>query len=75
MFTYSDRKWILDSTIGYTNDLRPRLRQHKAGKCCATAHRNPWKLIYYEAYLNQADATGRERYLKSGAGRGFLKHN
>ena len=54
MFTYSDRKWILDSTIGYTNDLRARLRQHKAGKCCATAHRNPWKLIYYEAYLNQA---------------------
>ena len=59
--------------IGYTNDLRARLRQHKAGKCCATAHRNPWKLIYYEAYLNQADAMGRERYLKSGAGRGFLK--
>ena len=59
--------------IGYTNDLRARLRQHKAGKCCATAHRNPWKLIYYEAYLNHADAMGRERYLKSGAGRGFLK--
>ena len=39
----------------------------------ATGHRNPWKLIYYEAYLNQADAMGRERYLKSGAGRGFLK--
>ena len=59
--------------IGYTNDLRARLRQHKAGKCCATAHRTPWKLIYYEAYLNQADAMDRERYLKSGAGRGFLK--
>ena len=59
--------------IGYTNDLRARLRQHKAGKCCATAHRNPWKLIYCEAYLNQADAMGRERFLKSGAGRGFLK--
>ncbi len=33
----------------------------------------PWQLIYYEAYLNQADALGRERYLKSGAGRRFLK--
>jgi hypothetical protein len=30
-------------------------------------------LIYYEAYLNQADALGRERYLKSGVGRRFLK--
>jgi hypothetical protein len=30
-------------------------------------------LIYYEAYLEQADALGRERYLKNGAGRTFLK--
>jgi putative endonuclease len=39
----------------------------------ATSHRGPWQLIYYEAYLNQADALGRERYLKSGAERRFLK--
>jgi len=31
------------------------------------------KLIYYEAYLDPTDALGRERYLKSGAGRRFLK--
>ena len=59
--------------IGYTIDLRTRLRQHKTGKSFSTARRNPWKLIYYEAYVNQADALGRERYLKSGAGRRFLK--
>ena len=35
--------------------------------------RGPWKLIYYEAYLEQADALGREKYLKSGAGRRFLQ--
>ena len=39
----------------------------------ATSHRGPWKLIYYEAYPNQEDALGRERYLKSGSGRRFLK--
>ncbi len=33
----------------------------------------PWRLIYYEAYLNQEDALGREKYLKSGSGRRFLK--
>jgi predicted GIY-YIG superfamily endonuclease len=32
-----------------------------------------WKLIYYEAYLEQVDALGREKYLKSGAGRRFLR--
>ena len=59
--------------IGYTNNLRIRLKEHRAGKSFATAHRSPWTLVYYEAYIEQADALGRERYLKSGAGRRFLK--
>ena len=59
--------------IGYSNNLRARVRQHNDRKSFATAHRGPWKLIYYEAYLNQTDALGRERSLKSGAGRRFLK--
>jgi len=59
--------------IGFSTNLRQRLKQHTAGKSFATAHRGPWKLIYYEAYLDQEDALGREKYLKSGAGRKFLK--
>ena len=59
--------------IGYSANLRKRLRQHSQGDSFATSYRSPWKLIYYEAYLEQADALGRERYLKSGAGRRFLK--
>jgi putative endonuclease len=43
------------------------------GNSFGTSHRGPWKLVYYEAYLEQADALGRERYLKSGAERRFLK--
>ncbi|PYJ42735.1 MAG: excinuclease ABC subunit C [Verrucomicrobia bacterium] len=59
--------------IGYTANLRKRFAQHAKGTSLATSHRGPWKLIYYEAYLNQEDALGRERYLKSGSGRRFLK--
>ena len=59
--------------IGYSGNLRKRLAQHKQGAAFATAHRGPWKLIYYEAYTELADALGRERYLKSGSGRCFLK--
>ena len=59
--------------IGYTANLRKRFEQHVQGDSFATAYRRPWKLIYYEAYLEEADAIGRERYLKSGAGRRFLK--
>ena len=59
--------------IGYSSDLKKRLAQHKRGAATATSYRGPWKLIYYEAYVEQADALGRERYLKSGSGRRFLR--
>jgi len=59
--------------IGYTSNLRTRLRQHSEGNSFATSYRGPWKLIYYEAYLEQADALGREKYLKGGDGRRFLQ--
>ncbi len=59
--------------VGFSTNLRARLRQHQEGASIATSHRGPWKLIYYEAYLNQEDALGRERYLKSGSGRRFLR--
>jgi len=59
--------------IGFSTDLRRRLKEHEGGKSFATSYRGPWCLIYYEAYLEQEDAMGRERYLKSGAGRRFLK--
>lgn len=59
--------------IGFSSNLRLRLKTHRDGNAPATAHRGPWKLVYYEAYLIQADALGREKYLKSGAGRKFLK--
>ena len=55
--------------IGFSTNLRARLRQHQDGESFATSHRGPWKLIYYEAYTDREDAEGREKFLKSGAGR------
>jgi putative endonuclease len=59
--------------IGFSADLRRRLGEHRQGLAFATSFRGPWRLIYYEAYLEQPDALGREQYLKSGGGRRFLK--
>ena len=59
--------------IGYSTNLRRRFAQHNEGSAFATSHRGPGKLIYYEAYIEQPDALARERYLKSGGGRKFLK--
>lgn len=58
--------------IGMTSDLPKRLERHRNGESPSTKGRRPWKLIYYEAYLLESDAEGRELFLKSGAGRRFL---
>ncbi len=55
--------------IGYTSDLRKRLGEHNSGKSKATKPYLPYKLIFYEAFLNMSDAKNREEYLKGGYGR------
>ncbi len=59
---------------GFTGDLQNRLREHNAGKVPSTKERGPFELIYYEACLNEQDALAREKYLKSGMGKRYLKN-
>jgi putative endonuclease len=58
--------------IGMSGDLRRRFLEHQSGESQSTKSRGPWKLIYYEAYLEKQDAAQRETFLKSGSGRRFL---
>jgi putative endonuclease len=59
--------------VGYTNDLRKRLKMHNSAEVFSTKPYRPFKLIYYEAYQNKNDALERERFLKSGWGKNYLK--
>ncbi len=59
---------------GYTKNLKLRFEQHQKGTVGSTKDRRPLKLIYYEACLNQKDATHREKYLKTHYGKMFLKN-
>jgi putative endonuclease len=59
--------------VGFTGDLRKRLKEHEKGKVKSTANRQPLKLIYFDACLNQQDATKREKYLKSSWGKRYIK--
>jgi putative endonuclease len=59
--------------IGFTKDLKLRFEDHNSGRVESTKDRRPFSLIYYEACLDQDDATRREKYLKSYHGRMFLK--
>lgn len=59
--------------IGYTNDLKRRLKEHNYRLNFSTKHGAPWKLIHYLAYLNEKDAVRREKYLKTNQGSRLLK--
>ena len=49
--------------IGYSSDLRARITAHNEGQTKSTRGRI-WKLVYYEAYLDEKSARHRERMLK-----------
>jgi putative endonuclease len=59
--------------IGSAADLRKRVVQHQASKVPATAHRVPVSLEYYEACRSELSARLREKQLKTGFGRAYLK--
>jgi len=59
---------------GYTKNLKLRFEQHQSGQVESTKNRRPLDLIYFEACLNQQDATHREKYLKTHYGKMFLKN-
>lgn len=60
-------------------DLRKRFSEHNNGLSLSTKYKRPYKLIFYEAFLDRVDAKHRETYLKSGWGfrsiKGLLKRS
>lgn len=60
--------------IGYSANLKQRIADHLNGKGGRTTKlKQNWRLIYYEAYIEKEDAVGREKFLKGGFGRKYLK--
>lgn len=60
---------------GITDNLERRIGQHNRGSVAtpSTKSRGPFRLVYYEKVENRREARKREKYLKSGIGREFLK--
>jgi len=58
---------------GMAIDPTIRLNEHNAGKNRFTKGHRPWKLIYTEEHEDWKSARLREVYLKSSAGRKWLK--
>ena len=59
--------------IGMTSNLEQRLERHNKRQNKTTKPYAPFKLIYTEEVETRIMARQREKYLKSGIGREFLK--
>lgn len=59
---------------GCTSNLKKRIEEHQNNKSTYTSSRGPYELIYYEACLSIKDAYAREKYLKSGMGKRYIKN-
>jgi len=57
-----------------TNDLRRRFKEHNTKSGGNYTNKNgPFKLVFYEAYLEKKDAAIAEKFFKSGYGKEVLK--
>lgn len=58
---------------GVTNNFLRRFSEHRSGHTKTTSRMNNLELVYKEEYDTFEEARKRELYLKSAAGRKFLK--
>ena len=59
---------------GFTHNLKKRVKQHQDGLVKSTKHIKDWKLVYYQAFVNETDARREEIFLKSGKGKERLSY-
>ena len=60
----SRRKGDCRTYVGWTTDLRRRLRQHNAGIGAKSTRGRHWILLYSERCKTRSEAMSREWYLK-----------
>ena len=59
--------------VGMTENVQRRLKEHNSGKTKSTIAWSPWKLFFSESYETREEARKREKYLKSGYGKQWIK--
>jgi len=57
--------------IGYSSDLKERIKAHREGSVESTRNLRPIELVYYSAFSSQKKAADFEKYLKSSSGFAF----
>ncbi|MCC5941419.1 MAG: GIY-YIG nuclease family protein [Balneolaceae bacterium] len=61
--------------IGYTSNLQERFKSHnELGNKGWTVKYRPWKIIHTELYDTKPEAMAREKELKGGQGRNWIRN-
>lgn len=60
---------------GITADVKKRIQEHNRRKNLSTKSRAPFDLLYKEKCESRVEARKREKFLKSGCGREWVKNN
>ena len=50
--------------VGYTSDIKKRIKLHNLGKGAKFTRGRKWKLIYKEKFKSKKEAISREYYIK-----------
>ncbi|MBX7139491.1 MAG: GIY-YIG nuclease family protein [Chitinophagales bacterium] len=59
--------------VGQTNNLENRMIRHNSGHNKSTKAFRPWRFFFAEKFQSREEARMREKYLKSGVGKEFIK--
>ncbi len=59
--------------VGITNNPERRMQEHNQGYNKTTKPYKPFKIILIEKYPNRIEARKREKFLKSGYGKEYIK--
>ena len=57
--------------LGYSSDLKVRVKEHINGNVSQTKNFRPLQLAYYSAFHTKKKALDFEKYLKTGSGFAF----
>jgi putative endonuclease len=66
-----------ETYVGQTEDLCRRIKEHNDPENQRTLHtkrrRGPWVIVYWDSHDSRGEAMKRERFLKTGRGRDWIK--
>jgi len=60
--------------VGMSENVELRVTQHNKGMTISTRFYKPWKLLFVEEYATRLEARKREKFLKAGSGKEYIKN-